>query len=197
MLLAEAGSHHEGQGTGLGLATVYGIVNQAGGDVSIYSELGVGTRVHVLLPASDDSPKVPIVEPFEPRQKASATILVVEDAEDLREITDLILTKHGYRVITAPDGLAALDVVTHYSGKIDLLLTDVVMPHMQGSELAKRVAALHPEIQVLYMSGYAQPMLGDGGILEKGVILLEKPFTEPVLLAKLEQALHAEILVFS
>jgi PAS domain S-box-containing protein len=187
----------KGQGTGLGLATVYGIVNQAGGDVSIYSELGVGTRVHVLLPASDESPKVPKVEAFVPRQKASATILVVEDAEDLREITDLILTKNGYRVITAPNGLAALDVVKHYAGKIDLMLTDVVMPHVQGPELAKHVAALHPEIQVLYMSGYAQPMLGDGGILAEGVILVEKPFTEPVLLAKVELALHAEALVLS
>jgi PAS domain S-box-containing protein len=187
----------KGQGTGLGLATVYGIVNQAGGDVSIYSELGVGTRVHVLLPASDESPKVPKAETFAPRPKASATILVVEDAEDLREITDLILTRNGYRVITAPNGLAALDVVKQNTAKIDLLLTDVVMPHLQGPELAKQVAALHPEIKVLYMSGYAQLMLGDGGILEEGVILVEKPFTEPVLLARVEQALDAEALVLS
>jgi nitrogen-specific signal transduction histidine kinase len=187
----------KGQGTGLGLATVYGIVNQAGGDVSIYSELGVGTRVHVLLPASDESPKVPKAETFAPRRKASATILVVEDAEDLREITDLILTRNGYRVITAPNGLAALDVVKQNTAKIDLLLTDVVMPHLQGPELAKQVAALHPEIKVLYMSGYAQLMLGDGGILEEGVILVEKPFTEPVLLARVEQALDAEALVLS
>ena len=187
----------KGQGTGLGLATVYGIVNQAGGDVSIYSELGVGTRVHVLLPASDASPRAPKAEVFAPRQHASATILVVEDADDLREITDLILTKNGYRVITAPNGVAALDVVKDYAGKIDLLLTDVVMPHMQGPELAKQVAALHPEIQILYMSGYAQPMLGDGGILEEGVILLEEPFTEPALLAKVEQALHAKVMVLS
>jgi PAS domain S-box-containing protein len=185
----------KGHGTGLGLATVYGIVNQAGGDVSIYSEVGVGTRVHVLLPASDESPRAPQEEVFAPRQPATATILVVEDAEDLREITELILTKNGYRVITAPNGLAALDVVKHNEGKIDLLLTDVVMPHMQGPDLAKQVAALHPEIRVLFMSGYAQPMLGDGGILEEGVILLEKPFTEPVLLAKVELALHAEVLV--
>jgi CheY-like chemotaxis protein len=187
----------KGHGTGLGLATVYGIVNQAGGDVSIYSEVGVGTRVHVLLPASDEAPKAPKAEVFAPRLQATATILVVEDAEDLREITELILTKNGYRVITAPNGLAALDVVKHNEGKIDLLLTDVVMPHMQGPDLAKQVAALHPEIRVLFMSGYAQPMLGDGGILEEGVILLEKPFTEPVLLAKVELALHAEVLVLT
>jgi PAS domain S-box-containing protein len=185
----------KGHGTGLGLATVYGIVNQAGGNVSIYSEVGVGTRVHVLLPASDQSPTAPKAEVLAPRQAASATVLVVEDAEDLREITELILTRNGYRVITAPNGLAALDVVKRNEGKIDLLLTDVVMPHMQGPDLAKQVAALHPEIRVLFMSGYAQPMLGDGGILEDGVILLEKPFTEPVLLAKVELALRAEVLV--
>ena len=183
----------KGQGTGLGLATVYGIVNQAGGNVSIYSELGVGTRAHVLLPASDEAPSRPAaVTP--PRERASATVLVVEDADDLREITELILTKNGYRVITAPNGVAALDVVKNQPDVIDLLLTDVVMPHMQGPELVKRVAALRPEIRVLYMSGYAQPIVSAGGILEEGVLLLEKPFTEPVLLAKVEQALRAEVL---
>jgi PAS domain S-box-containing protein len=197
----------KGQGTGLGLATVYGIVNQAGGDVSIYSELGVGTRAHVLLPASDEAPKL-VAAPDEPstrnegtvtppRERASATLLVVEDAADLREITEMILTRNGYHVITASNGRAALDVVRSHAAKIDLLVTDVVMPHMQGPELARRVAALHPEIRVLYMSGYAQPMLGESGILEEGILLLEKPFTEPALLAKVEQALHAEVMVLA
>jgi PAS domain S-box-containing protein len=194
----------KGHGTGLGLATVYGIVNQAGGDVSIYSELGVGTRAHVLLPASDaaprplpvsDEPRVPTAESPLPLQQASKTLLVVEDADDLREITELILTKNGYRVISAATGPAALDALKQHAGKIDLLLTDVVMPHMQGPELARRVTALHPEIRVLFMSGYPQPMLGDGGILEEGILLVEKPFTEPVLLAKVEEALHSELLV--
>jgi CheY-like chemotaxis protein len=90
--------------------------------------------------------------------------------------------------------VAALDVVKNQPDVIDLLLTDVVMPHMQGPELVKRVAALRPEIRVLYMSGYAQPIVSAGGILEEGVLLLEKPFTEPVLLAKVEQALRAEVL---
>jgi len=197
----------KGQGTGLGLATVYGIVNQAGGDVSIYSELGVGTRAHVLLPVSDEAPKLVAVpdEPARrndgavppPPERASATLLVVEDAGDLREITEMILTRNGYHVITAPNGRAALDVVRSHAAKIDLLVTDVVMPHMQGPELARRVAALHPEIRVLYMSGYAQPMLGESGILEEGILLLEKPFTEPSLLAKVEQALHAEVMVLA
>jgi PAS domain S-box-containing protein len=195
----------KGQGTGLGLATVYGIVNQAGGDVSIYSEVGVGTRAHVLLPASDEAPKT-AAAPDKPSSppgaaatpapgRALATLLVVEDAEDLREITELILTRNGYHVITASNGRAALDVVKHYAAKIDLLLTDVVMPHMQGPELAKRVSELHPEIRILYMSGYAQPMLGDSGILDEGILLIEKPFTEPTLLAKVEQALQAKVMI--
>ena len=124
-----------------------------------------------------------------------ATLLVVEDADDLREITELILTRNGYHVITSSNGKAALEVVKNYAAKIDLLLTDVVMPHMQGPELAKRVSELHPEIRVLYMSGYAQPMLGDSGILEEGILLIEKPFTEPILLAKVEQALQAQLMV--
>jgi signal transduction histidine kinase/CheY-like chemotaxis protein len=185
----------KGQGTGLGLATVYGIVQQAGGDISIYSELGTGTRVHVLLPAADDQPTPRQLETIRPRDDASATILVVEDAEDLREITTLILTKRGYQVITAANGLEALEVVKNHAGPIDLLLTDVVMPHMHGPELAERIAASQPEIRVLYMSGYAQPMVDNGGTLEDGVLLIEKPFTEPVLLDGVEHALHASRVV--
>lgn len=185
----------KGQGTGLGLATVYGIVQQAGGDISIYSELGTGTRVHVLLPAADDQPTPRQLETIRPRLEASATILVVEDADDLREITTLILTKHGYQVITAANGLEALEVVKNHAGPIDLLLTDVVMPHMHGPELAERIAASQPEIRVLYMSGYAQPMVDNGATLEYGVLLIEKPFTEPVLLDGVEHALHASRVV--
>jgi PAS domain S-box-containing protein len=185
----------KGQGTGLGLATVYGIVQQAGGDISIYSELGTGTRVHVLLPAADDQPTPRQLETILPRNAASATILVVEDADDLREITTLILTKHGYQVITAANGLEALAAVKNHPGTIDLLLTDVVMPHMHGPELVERIAASQPEIRVLYMSGYAQPMVDNGGTLKDGVLLIEKPFTEPVLLDGVEHALHASRVV--
>jgi PAS domain S-box-containing protein len=180
----------KGQGTGLGLATVYGIVNQAGGDISIYSEVGVGTRVHVLLPASDSAPMPAESEPAPARDQASATILVVEDADDLREITELILTRNGYRVITASNGPEALEVVKQRAGGIDLLLTDVVMPLMQGRELAQQIEAMQPGVRVLFMSGYAQPILGAGGALDDGVLLLEKPFTEPALLAKVEEALR-------
>jgi len=179
----------KGQGTGLGLATVYGIVNQAGGDISIYSEVGLGTRVHVLLPASDAPPSHSEEEAAPARDRASATVLVVEDADDLREITSLILTRNGYRVITASNGPEALEVVKNRADTIDLLLTDVVMPLMQGRELAQRIAAIQPDIRILFVSGYAQPILGVGGTLDDGVLLLEKPFTERALLAKVEEAL--------
>jgi CheY-like chemotaxis protein len=124
-------------------------------------------------------------------------ILVVEDAGDLREITELILKKAGYQVITANSGAQALKLLGHLHGEIDLLLTDVVMPRMQGPELVERIKAVHPGIRVLYMSGYAQTILGDGGTLADGVLLIEKPFPETVLLAKVEQALQAGILVAS
>src|ERR1700682_4648201 len=181
----------KGQGTGLGLATVYGIIKQAGGDVSIYSEVGVGTRVHVLLPASDVAPKRSRAAAASPSQKKSGTILVVEDSDDLREVAERILTKNGYQVISVASGPDALEAAKNHGGTIDLLLTDVVMPHMQGNELAVRLAAMRPGIRVLYMSGYAQPILGDDGTLEDGVLLVEKPFTEPLLLAKVDHALHA------
>ena len=181
----------KGQGTGLGLATVYGIIKQAGGDVSIYSEVGVGTRVHVLLPASDVAPMRSRAAAASPSRKKSGTILVVEDADDLREVAERILTKNGYQVISVASGRDALEAAKNYGGTIDLLLTDVVMPHMQGNKLAVRLAAVRPGVRVLYMSGYAQPILGDDGTLEDGVLLIEKPFTESVLLAKVDHALHA------
>jgi len=126
-----------------------------------------------------------------PSRKVSGTILVVEDADDLREVTQRILTKNGYQVISAPNGHDALEAAKNYAGTIDLLLTDVVMPRMQGNELAVRLATLRPGVRVLYMSGYAQPILGVDGTLEDGVLLVEKPFTEAVLLASVDHAVHA------
>src|SRR6202171_1590431 len=181
----------KGQGTGLGLATVYGTVNQAGGDISIYSEPGTGTRVHVLLPSSDVEPETAEQEALRPHEGSSATILVVEDADDLRDITELILKKNGYRVITAASGPQALELAKKHAGDIDLLLTDVVMPQMHGPDLAQRLRLAQPEIRVLYMSGYAQPLVGNGDALDEGVLLIAKPFTEPFLLDGVEHALHA------
>jgi nitrogen-specific signal transduction histidine kinase len=183
----------KGQGTGLGLATVYGIVTQAGGYVSLYSELGRGTRVRVLLPATGQAP--PVSESPTPSSKplhlATATILVVEDNEDLREVVGRILGRAGYQVIIAAGGREALEAAQAHAGQIDLLLTDVVMPKMPGKELAEKMNAIRPGLRVLYMSGYAQPSLGPNGSLEPGVVLIEKPFTEPVLLARVREVLEA------
>jgi CheY-like chemotaxis protein len=182
----------KGEGTGLGLATVYGIINQAGGYISLYSEPGLGTRVDTMLPATDQTPVSIESAPSAPRTTATETVLVVEDAEDLREVVERILSRNGYHVIVAANGVLALDAAQGYGGKIDLLLTDVVMPLMQGKELADRMMKRYPSLKVLFMSGYAEPMLGDSGTLEPGVVLMEKPFTEPVLLARVREVLEAD-----
>jgi CheY-like chemotaxis protein len=118
--------------------------------------------------------------------------LVVEDAEDLREVVERILSRNGYHVIVAANGVLALDAASEHGRKIDLLLTDVVMPLMQGKELADRMKQRYPTLKVLFMSGYAEPMLGDAGTLEPGVVLMEKPFTEPVLLARVREVLDSD-----
>jgi PAS domain S-box-containing protein len=182
----------KGQGTGLGLATIYGIVTQAGGQAQIYSEPGHGTTFTALLPAANSHDSRP--PPTEPVEAASGargqTILVVEDDDDMRAVAERILARSGYAVLTAQDGPAAIEMVRTHSGDIDLLLTDVVMPNMLGREVAHRVQTMRPSIRVLYMSGYAQPSLGSTGSLEPGVILLEKPFSQADLLAKVHQTLH-------
>jgi CheY-like chemotaxis protein len=182
----------KGEGTGLGLATVHGIINQSGGYISIYSEPGLGTRVQALLPATDQSP-MSIEPPTMPEPTtASETVLVVEDAEDLREVVERILRRNGYQVIVAANGVEAIMAAHAHGAHIDLLLTDVVMPKMQGKELAERMAKIQPGIRVLFMSGYAQPTLGPSGTLDDGVMLLEKPFTEPLLLARIREVLEAK-----
>jgi CheY-like chemotaxis protein len=124
------------------------------------------------------------------RAPKGETVLVVEDEEALREVTERIFTRNGYRVITAASGTAAIALVAGYEGEIHLLVTDVVMPHMLGKDVADRVRKLRPGIEVLYMSGYAQPVLASQGRLEPGVALVDKPFSEADLLAKAGQVLN-------
>ncbi len=183
----------KGKGTGLGLATTYGIVTQAGGYVHLYSELGIGTTVTVLLPVTDDDATAP------PAPVASAnvagdgeTVLVVEDEDSLRLLTQRILTRNNYRVVTAGDGVEALDYVrTHPSEKIDLLVTDVVMPHMSGPDLAQRVQSTFPGLPVIYVSGYPQAVLSAHKTLPPDVALLTKPFAESTLLYSVRHVLRA------
>lgn len=181
----------KGEGAGLGLATVYGIVAQAGGSTRIVSSPGVGTTFTALLPVTDERPASE-AQPEERPTMATGTetILVVEDEDAVRELTQRILSRNGYRVITAAGGADALRIAEDPShGDIDVLLTDVVMPHMLGKEVAERVLKLRPTIAVVFMSGYAQPVLGAEGSLDEGVVLLEKPFTEASLLAKVREVL--------
>jgi two-component system, cell cycle sensor histidine kinase and response regulator CckA len=181
----------KGEGSGLGLATVYGIVAQAGGQVQLYSEPGLGTTVTVLFPATAQAATRhdPVVAV--PATPASETVLIVEDEDAMREVTRRILSRNGYRVLCAASGAQAMEIVECERGDIQLLVTDVIMPQMLGKEVAERVTLRCPDIRVLFMSGYAEPVLGSQGTLAEGVLLLEKPFSEPTLLSKVREALDA------
>jgi CheY-like chemotaxis protein/anti-sigma regulatory factor (Ser/Thr protein kinase) len=179
-----------GEGTGLGLATVYGIVAQAGGEVSITSEPGLGTTVTVLLPAAAaEEPEEPADVDPAPTDGHGETLLVVEDEAALRDVAGRILSGAGYRVLSAECGPEALELAARHEGHIDLLVSDVVMPGMLGKDLAERLVDARPETRVLYMSGYAQPVLHTHGTLDPGVALLEKPFTANDLLTAVRRRL--------
>jgi PAS domain S-box-containing protein len=179
----------KGQGTGLGLATVYGIIHQADGHAAIASAPGAGTTFTALLPATEQRP-VPVEDTPAPQlAHGGETVLVVEDEDALREVTRRILTRNGYHVLTAASGPDALKTAEHTDCDIDLLLTDVIMPHMLGKELATTIRETCPAIRVMYMSGYAQPVLASQGTLDPGVTLVEKPFSEPRLLEKVRDVL--------
>jgi signal transduction histidine kinase len=182
----------KGEGSGLGLATVYGIVAQAGGDVRIYSEPGLGTTVRVLFPVTEEDEAPGHAAAGHPRRHGGETVLVVEDEEAMREVTRRILARNGHEVLVASSSLNALEIAAEYEGTIHLLVTDVVMPQMLGKEVAERVVGLRPDIRVLYMSGYAQPVLASQGTLDAGVELVEKPFTEAGLMTKVREVLDAE-----
>jgi PAS domain S-box-containing protein len=179
-----------GQGTGLGLATVYGIVNQLGGALHIESTPGLGTVVTVDLPTTDQPVQAP---PAPPKQAGggSETILVAEDEDPLRETVFRSLTKAGYTTLTAADGPAALAVAAAHTEPIDLLLSDVMMPGMLGHELAAHLHKLRPDTPVLLMSGYAAGLMNDRGALPAGITILPKPFTENELLIAVRSSLGA------
>jgi PAS domain S-box-containing protein len=179
-----------GQGTGLGLATVYGIIQQASGRAQIYSERGIGTTFTVLLPATGQASS-PVAPPVHsPAPRGEETILLVEDEQALREVTRRILAGAGYRVIVAEHGPEALTIADAHPEEIDLLLSDVIMPQMPGPQLAQRLLERRPSLRVLLMSGFAQPILDSGGFLRDGMVLIEKPFSGPALLAKVAQLLQ-------
>jgi PAS domain S-box-containing protein len=179
----------KGEGTGLGLATVYGIITQAGGRVRIYSEPGLGTSLTALMPVTEQDIALAAPPPDEPPQGHGQTVLVVEDEPAMREVIRRILDRSGYHAVAAASGQEALDVLASQLEHIDVLLTDVIMPRMQGKELAGRIRILQPAARVVFMSGYTQGLLGTQGVLQPGVHLIEKPFSESTLLTKLHEVL--------
>jgi two-component system, cell cycle sensor histidine kinase and response regulator CckA len=185
----------KGKGTGLGLATVYGIVKQSGGYVWVYSEPGCGTAFKIYLPRIEEE-HVPAGREVRPDvqtlQHGTETVLLVEDEKGVRELAREYLEMTGYTVIQAENGHTALELAVQHSGTIDLLMTDVVMPGISGRELAERVKGIRPGVKVLYMSGYTDQAVVHHGILESDAVLLQKPFTLPTLAAKLREILTAE-----
>jgi nitrogen-specific signal transduction histidine kinase/ActR/RegA family two-component response regulator len=179
----------EGKGTGLGLATVYGIVRQAGGYVWVYSEVGQGTTFKVYLPRIDERPVAPEVKQAEVPSKGWETILLVEDEGSLRAIAGEILEEHGYRVIQAASASEAIEIAAGHPAPIHLLLTDVVMPGMNGRALAESLVAARPALKVLFMSGYTDDVIAHRGVLEAGTLLIEKPFSALALLGRVRAAL--------
>jgi PAS domain S-box-containing protein len=173
-----------GKGTGLGLATVYGIVKQSGGHILVYSEPGQGTTFKIYLPNADHkvgTGSKAEAETVSPKREGT-TILLVEDDEIMRGLTRQLLQEHGYTVFEANDGKTALEWVQSHRGSIDLLLTDVVMRRMSGPELVDRLNATHPTLKVVYMSGYTGELMAERDVLKRGITLLEKPFTRTTLL---------------
>jgi PAS domain S-box-containing protein len=188
---------NEGGGTGLGLATVYGILAQNEGHIHIYSHPGTGTTFSIMLPVTAEAAvPLPVTVPYQRRPKGE-TVLVVEDEDALREVTKRIFARNGYQVITAANGPEAIQIARTHPSEIHLLITDVVMPHMLGKDVAAKVRDIRPEIEVLFMSGYAQPVLTSQGRLAPNVALVEKPFSEADLLAKAGQVLNGKFRGFT
>ena len=180
-----------GEGTGLGLATAYGIVKQSGGYVAVDSRVGVGTTFEIYLPHTDRTlPAVAEARPDQP-EGGTETILLVEDLPEVRALARMMLTRHGYDVIEAASGLAALEIVKTREAPIDLLLTDVLMPVLGGQDLAREVVTIRPNVRVLFASGYTDDVLVDRDVLQPGAELIQKPFTRDSLLQKVRSVLDS------
>jgi PAS domain S-box-containing protein len=181
-----------GKGSGLGLATVYGIVKQSGGHIWVYSELSHGSTFKIYLPSAEHKLELVSEDRAEalPVRRQGATLLLAEDDPIMRKLTRKMLEEHGYEVLEAINGEAALDVISCNSKRIDLILTDVVMKGMNGPELVLRLMDSHPEMKIVYMSGYTGELVAHQG-LQSGIPLLEKPFTRAALLKIIDEALDA------
>ncbi len=180
-----------GKGTGLGLATAYGIVKQRAGHILVYSEPGHGTTFKIYLPSAEDKIGLgskPEAETVAPARRGT-TILLAEDDEIMRALTRKALEEHGYTVVEADDGKSALEISASYTGPIDLLLTDVVMRRISGPALVESLCASRPNLRIVYMSGYTGELIAEREVVKRGISLLEKPFTRSALL----NAIHAAL----
>ena len=177
-------------GTGLGLATVYGIVKQSGGAIWIYSEPGRGTRIKIYLPAEDGPVPQPAARPVGETQVRAATVLLVEDDVSVRRLTQRILQRAGLTVLCAVDGPSALDLARQHAGCIDIVLSDVVMPEMQGPELVGTLRREYPSLRAIFMSGYAEDTLARRGDIGEDTPVIEKPFSAPALIAAIDSVLR-------
>jgi PAS domain S-box-containing protein len=180
-----------GRGTGLGLSTCHGIIKQSGGHIGLYSEPGRGTTFKIYLPQVEPQTKIPMQRLNSPDlPRGTETILLVEDDPALREMAATLLRRLGYTVLAAANGIEALSLKQQRdNGHIDLLFTDVVMPHMNGQELSERVRALYPHTRILFTSAYTENAIVHQGVLDQGVALLQKPFTPSALAHKLREVL--------
>jgi CheY-like chemotaxis protein len=182
-----------GEGTGLGLSTVYGIVTQSGGSIGVSSEPGHGTSFTVYFPCATEAERPAAPPPAAEGFDGTETILLAEDQPEVRAIASAVMRRHGYTVLEASDGEEALAIVRRRTEAIDLLLSDVVMPNMSGPELARLVQAERPRIRVLYASGYTDDAIVNHGVLDPGVAFLPKPFTPSALLRKIREMLDAPV----
>jgi two-component system, cell cycle sensor histidine kinase and response regulator CckA len=183
-----------GEGTGLGLATVYGVVKQSNGYIWVDSAPGKGSTFQIYLPRYLETDQISVAKPeVQSREKpqGSEMILLVEDAEPLRKLAQAFLESNGFRVLSAQSGEAALEIAGRHSGPFDLLLTDVVMPGMNGRVLAENLSMRQPGLKVLFMSGYTDTFIAGHGVLKSGTNLLHKPFTEEVFINKVREVLDS------
>ncbi|MEM6793636.1 MAG: response regulator [Acidobacteriota bacterium] len=183
-----------GKGTGLGLSMVYGIINQSGGRIEVASEVGRGTTFKIHLPACYETPQIALGEAASRAGDSAGheTIFVVEDEASVRTVACEILRSNGYEVLEASNGVEALHNIESFEGPIDLLLTDVVMPQMKGTELAERLKTVRPGVRVLFMSGYNEESILGARLGKSSGVLIQKPFSPRGLAQRVRDALDDE-----